>query len=657
MNTSVAVIDHQGYKLEKRKKVGEERYLTPENHTKLVSHCYNLMNAASDQRSKRINTMRSIEADLLGVSDPIGSDCDRAQQRAEGRGAATPDRIYPFGYLKLQGYAAELAAIVMPYEAPYATVTKQGDQDKSDAITKALRYSAAVFDHRNHVHSCIFDALALDLFAARITWDVHGHSQSTNGIGKGAAIMKIEGAAIQHLDPYNISFDTSIPLDQVAENGEFFAEYYLTSKFQLKRMRANGEIFLSKEEMDMITPMNYISGHQELGSQTNLPGYYYDAVINEGRKYAAKTGGEVQTDFREMFGGYAAPITGDYVPKGIQTTKMLVRLEPREFGLDNKISGSNMQIYEITIAGNGMIVRAEPQPDNGGRFNVVLGSMSFDREFGRHMIHGDTVADLSALASSILNTFKRSRRQSLEGGVTIYNPNVVPLHKLDDMMGGRLATEQMRFDADLRKHVMQLSSPPDTKNDVNDTQALLALLDTMLPSNSQPELAGLDRATEFQAQAVAMTGDRKQMFHASILDGQLMTPIRWQLQLLVMQNATEMIYVDEKTKQAVSLAASDIQGTQFMLTQPSTLVGVDRLRITNLLNSVVNMTLQAGDQMSPLTMVLLKHLIDISGITIDLADYQEAADAMMQAQQQQQQADLAAQAAQAGQPGPTQGDI
>ena len=226
-----------GYALYKDKKISENRNISPENHKKLISHVYNLLVGGSNQRARRIQAMITTESDLLGVASPVGSDCDRAQNRAEGRGAATPDRIYPFGYITLQRYASELASIVMPYETPYSTVTQVNDQDKADAIAKALRHSAAIFDHRNHVHACIFDALALDLFAARVDWRTYGYPKAGNFITQGANLADVSGPVITHLDPYNISYDSSIPPDQVPEFGEFFAEFYMTSKFQLKRMR------------------------------------------------------------------------------------------------------------------------------------------------------------------------------------------------------------------------------------------------------------------------------------------------------------------------------------------------------------------------------------------------------------------------------------
>lgn len=611
---------------------GSSILLNEANRKKLLEHCIKLLNSASEARAERVNEMASIEQDLLGVSDPIGSDCDRAQNRAEGKGTATPDRIMPFGYLKLLGYASEITSVVLPYEAPYQAAVAATKQDLSDAITKCLRFDAARFDHRNNIAACIFDGLSINTFAARVTWTTSGYAYKHDSYGASKEHSELLGNKITHLDPYNISYDASIASHEVSAYGEFFAEFDMTSKFQLQRMVHEGELYLTKAQLtDLVPEKSHILGlsfNDELSSA-----YYYNPKINKGRAFAAELAAREScakngtTDHTGLFGvPHNASTDPAYAPKGFHVTRMQVRLDPTEFGLVRKsITNPDVTIviYDITIINNKHIALAQPAEVAGNRFNVVLGTMSYDRERGRHVTRGDSVAALSAMVSDIFNMHRKSMRKGLEGGVTIFNPDIVPLHELDSMHGGRLPSRQMRYDGDLRKHVLQLNDIPDTTNSVRSAQEMLGIMDTMLPKNSQPELAGLDRATQFQAQAVAMTGDRNLMQDAAVFDGQLMTPVRAMIHFNVLAHADVLTYVDPRKHQILKVAKEDIKQAEFILTQPAMLVGIDRLRITNILEQTVNMLLQAGDQLSPLSAAFLKHLIEVAAPVIDMEDYKE----------------------------------
>lgn len=631
-------------------KVGEANgtaiTLNEENRKKLLEHCLKLLNSASEARTERVNEMASIEQDLLGVSDPVGSDCDRAQSRAEGKGAATPDRIMPFGYLKLLGYASEITSVVLPYEAPYQAAVAVTKQDLSDAITKCLRFDAARFDHRNNIAACIFDGLSINTFAARVTWASSGYAYKHDEYRSSKEHSELLGNKITHLDPYNISYDASIASHEVSAYGEFFAEFDMTSKFQLQRMVHEGELYLTKAQLDDMKPENtHILG---IGLEDDLSAaYYYNPKINKGRAYAAELAAREScgstTDHSGLFGAPTNANTDPaYAPKGYHVTRMQVRLDPTEFGLVPKAVTTpevTIQIYDITIVNNKCIALAQPAEVAGNRFNVVLGTMSYDRERGRHVTRGDSVAALSAMISDVFNMQRKSMRKGLEGGVTIFNPDIIPLHELDTMHGGRLPARQMRYDGDLRRHVLQLNDVPDTTNSVRNAQEMLGIMDTMLPKNSQPELAGLDRATQFQAQAVAMTGDRNLMQDAAVFDGQLMTPIRAMVHFNIMFNADVLTYIDPRKHEILKISKEQISQSEFILTQPSMLVGIDRLRITNILEQTVNMLLQAGDQLSPLSAAFLKHLIEVAAPVIDMEDYKE----LVQQTQQQAERKLALQ--------------
>jgi hypothetical protein len=617
---------HQYY--QKPKNVGNGLRISGQMNEKLAKHIMRLVEANSDYRRKRVTMMASIERDLLGVAAPDSqSDCDRAQKRAEGRGASTPDRIYPFGYVAIRRYSSDLSSMIMPPEAPYHVIVDYETQDEVNALSLGLRNQAALFDHRSNINACIYDALTFDLFAHEVQVSTTGTTEP-NITGPVDGAMK--GLAIRHLDPYNIVYDTSVPEHKVARRGEFVGEVSMINLFQVRLMSAEGEIQMEPEAMKWLE--DRITGGTNNGQAGNTRGshFFADVELNraryEGDQAFQKESNGINRDHSGLFNGMGAmSTTGEYknyTPNSLEMLRVQVRLDPSHYTLARPNPANRLAIYEVIMIDR-MVVSAKPIENSGGEFPIRVGTMSYNRQLGRHVAAGDSIGDLSSYASNMMNIHKRSRRKGLEGGVTIYNGQVIPLHELDDMHGGRLSTRAMRWDDDIRKHVMQLNDPIDTKAGMQDVASALELMRTLVPENSQPELAGLDRATEYQAMAVALTGDRLMFLDGSLLDGQLMAPARQRLQYLLMTSGITLEYADANTQSKLqSLSPDAIKGMRFRITQPQVFVGIDRLRSTAVLQNITNTLLQVGDQISPIAAEMMKHTILASNTPIDITDYE-----------------------------------
>lgn len=644
-------------------RINEDRTLSPDNHTKLVRHLYHLLARDWENVEERRAHFSAVEADLLGIVEPLGDDCDTKANRANTKGAKVPDAIYPFGYLTLQKFASELMSVVMPVEAPYAVVTTADQQQKANALVKAFRHQSVIFDHRNNVQSAVFDALALDCFAVEMKWSKLGRmDQAAPAMNPEIPAQNdVAGLKIIHLDPYNIAWDPRCHTSDVAAEGEFFAHFEASTPFRLRREKLRGLCFLDDDiiaKLERQCGAAYFEDDKYAKLDALDPAFvnrfggffYYEPKIAKARstlhdKYGTRTS-KAETNFTGLF----SPIWAEFAERGMQdavhVTKFYVRIKPHEWGLTGNLTGeaarrAPFEIWEIHLVGQGYISFARRVIQEIDRMPIAVGSMNFHRKFGRSMKFGDHAAQMGLLASTVLNMYKRAMRKGLNGGVTLYNADVVPLHKVSDMDNGKVAVRQLRFDDDLRKHVMQLSDVPDYKNTVNDANNLIGMLERMFPTNSQPAVAGLDRATTYQAQAVIMTGMRSLIFYATTLDGQLMVPIRVNLQHSNLVHADHLTYVDESTASLAELSRQDIQESGFHLIQSQPLIGVDRLRTSNDLRDMINVLFQSGGQLPPLAGLFMKHWMEMSGSLISTTDYEKAMQEQMQQDAEIRQAELA----------------
>ena len=625
--------------------------LSPDQHEKLVNHLIKLLRRDSAHRAERISNMRAIEMDLLGIVAATGSDCDRQQKREEGKDVAVPDSIYPFGWLTLQKFAAELMSIIMPTEAPYAVATKSEKQEMANAMAKAFRHMGVMFDHRNNMQAAVFDALALDCSAVRFEWtNIPGASVTRNPLDESQAQISqydTPGLELQQLDPYNISWDPAVATAALARKGEFFAEFCAETHFLLERARQEGKNFLSEKlsEELRLQAESLDDGHIVPASEgARYSWYYYEPKIAQSRERAHAEHGTrqremAQTNFTGIFTGASTDAWSTRDVERIQLVKMFVRIKPSKWGLTSGLTAQQraterFEIWEIHLAGPGYICYAQPVPCAVDLMPVTVATMNFNRKFGRSFNFGNHAAQLGLLASTILNMHKRSMRKALEGGVTIYNSKVIPLDELDDMHGGRLPANMAHHDDDIRRHVMQLSGVPDNSANMRDALGIGEFLDGLFPTQSQPMMAGLDRATSYQAQAVMATGLRSLIFYATILDGQLMVPARFHLQHQTLLNAEGLEYLDERKQAIVEITAEDMQNAQFHLVQSQPLMGIDRLRATNELRDMINIMFQSGGQLPPIAELFMKHHMQMNGIPIDMDEYMRAAEKQAEYEQQ-----------------------
>lgn len=638
---------------------GPSDYLSPDQHKKLMAHLLRLLYLGEWDREQRNGAMEAIETDLLGMVTPTGTDCERREKRIKGRDVSIPDAIYPFGWLSLQKFASEIMSIVMPVEAPYAVVASAGKQDLATAMVKALRHQAAQLDHRNNIHAAIFDTVALDLAAVEYTWDTIATAKvdvSLAGSGKSNP-QDFSGPRVRQLDPYNISWDPACDKEDVMLKGEYFAHFDLVTPFELERI-SERQNFLSPLLMDKLCEKARAYGlpgtYRGLSSEEGYKNYfYYQPVVARARDEANRRWGSDretgrQTDHSGTFAQHLG-FTTEHWRERLHRTVMYVRIKPSRWGLGSKLNAAEqraekMQVWEIHFVAEGYICFARPVIFGLDRIPCALSTMNYRRQFGRSFRHGEHAAQIGLLASSIMNMHKRALRKGLEGGLTIYNPKVFDFSNLEEGGSGRLAARMQNFDDDIRRHIMQLNDLPDIKNSMNDVAALQNMLADFFPSNSQPAMMGLDRATQYQAQAVMLTAMRALIYYASLLDGQLMTPTRFAVHHLNLLNPQELAYVDEARQELITVAAEDYQSAEFELVQSQPLMGIDRLRAGNVLRDILNIMMQSQGQLPPIADMILEHFIQIEGVPITMEEYRAKA-------AEQQEFDARRMAMEAGAPG------
>lgn len=643
--------------------------LSPEQHKRLANHCLRLLHINNESRVRRNMDMAVTENDLLGAVIPTGTDCDRAIKRAELKDVSIPDSIYPYGWMNIQRFVSDLMELVFPVEAPYAVAVSAENQQMARSFTKAFRAQGVMFDHRTNIQNALFDAVALDFGGLEFKWSTRASATSKANLAGGGISSPddVKGMEIRQLDPYNICYDESVPMPDLAAEGEFCAYFDIVTDFRLRRDAKRGKCFLDPELIEQLAKRTRTVGYDLAATDPDYSlmknWFYYQPQIAQrraevieqwGTNRAGSNGGRIQTNFGNLF---THNQRNRYTSNLVHKTVMYVRLVPQMFGLRPSVNRRTdkeapLEIWEIHILGDGYISFAAPVQTKADLLPVAVAGLNFRRTRERSLNMGHHYAQMSLLVSTILNMHKRSMRKGIEGGLTVYNSDVVDLSGLEDTSTGRIPARMRNFDQDLRKHIMQLSDTPDYKNTITDAQRILEVMGSILPTNANPMMAGLDRATTYQAQAVMATAMRGLVYYATTMDSQFLVPARFYMHHLNMLNAQELTYVDETSAQLITMSAEDINKATFQLVQSQPLMGIDRLRIENILREMMTILIQGGGQLSPTMAVLVRHWFGVAGVNVGFEEYEKAIQQEMAAMAQAQaaaanEANAKAQAAQA----------
>lgn len=615
--------------------------LSPEQHRHLVNHLLRLLHTNNEARQRRNEDMMITENDLLGAVVPTGTDGERAVKRATMRDVSVPDSIYPHGWMTMQRFVSDLMELIFPVEAPYAVATGTKDLKKAQAFIKAFRHQGVQFNHRANIQGAVFDAVALDFGGLEFKWSTRSSATAQNSVANTGISNPedVNGMEIRQLDPYNICYDESVPMPDLASEGEFCAYFDIITHFRLERERLRGRNFLAPDTMKALKERCRSFSDTLDAISPDFSGlknwFYFQPAIAQrraqiiaewGSNRVGSDGSRVQQSFSTLFSGHQVH---RYSASLIHKTVIYARVQPSKFGLAPKLTkqaaeDEPFQIWEFHLIGDGYLSYAAQVSSKADMLPVALGGMNFKRTRERSMNIGHHYAQMSLLISTIMNMHKRSMRKGLEGGLTIYNADVMNLADVEESYSGRVPIRMRAFDQDIRKHVMQLADMPDYSTSINDVTKMMEIMNSLLPINAQPAMAGLDRATTYQAQAVMVTAMRGLLYYATGLDGAFLVPARFFMHHLNMLNVNDLTYVDETTAQMIQLSAQDMGASDFALVQSQPLMGIDRLRIENILREMLTIIIQSGGQLSPLQAIIVRHWFGVASVNLNEEDYEQA---------------------------------
>ena len=265
------------------------------------------------------------------------------------------------------------------------------------------------------------DGFKYNLSALEVSWEqkVTASLETDNSFaqGKQGKPKEIiwEGNAIKRLDPYNLIWDTRVPITEVSEYGEFAGYTELKSRVALKQYIAA----LPNKMVDNIKEAFESGlGGNGVGASTSasyyLPPINQDALINLNLRAG--------TDWMAWVG--ASQIDPKIQYKNVyELTTLYARIIPSDFGM-RVPSPNTPQVWKFVWVNHQVLIYAERQTNAHGRIPVVFGQPLEDGLSYQTKSLAQNVSGIQDISSAMMNSVIAARRRAISDR-GLYDPSRV----------------------------------------------------------------------------------------------------------------------------------------------------------------------------------------------------------------------------------------
>lgn len=569
---------------------GLGKSLSATQHERLLKYIRARLDVAAKDRDAHLHRFEQVDKDIAGYITPNADDKQRIKDNREGKGPKAVDVNLQLTYAQLDEATTYILSVITDDTRMYSAIAEPSKQNVAQAFTATMNRHARYFKHFRQMAKSVFDGLKYNFGGLLTEWEtVHGNIVTDAGgtaqIERNALVM--EGNRIEAIDPYNFLYDTACDVVELSTKGEFFAMVEKQTSFRLRYMRNAGEVFFDDNDLvgnDGLAPADsasYFAPHPAINPM------YFEPSAAKGTNwdsFVSARSGEARTlDRNELVHYYG------WIPA-------------HEFGLEPKTrdpeAPMNFSIWRFTVL-NGIRIVAATKLDNAhGKLPIALTMPSADGILDGQASYSDALMKLQYFASSIMNMHIRASRKRLYG-LTIYNPKVVPLLDIGNLEGGTVAAKPTTLpDVNLRNAIMQFNDAPDTSNTMRDIDSAMGLMQRILPTDIQNNVAGLDRATMYQAASVVHGTNRRNLKIAKMVYDQMVAPCQEMQAYNIFQYMRAIEFVDEATGEEIEANPAEFRSTKIEFAISDGLKGIDRMLIAEGMRETIHMLIQskAGEQ-------------------------------------------------------------
>ena len=586
--------------------------ISQEQHDKLVLHLRSLLDMGAGVRNVQIQRYEAIDREVYGYLVLDKDDTKRERDNQKGHGVKPTDVKLPLTLVRLEEAITYILLVLAPDEGIYSAIAPAEHQKVAKAFSRLMNEHAEYFGHYRNFGIFFFNALKYNFGALLTEWqNVYGNLIGNAQDGS-IDILREQlvqtGNQILALDPYNTLYDPSVEPLTCYREGEFVAYVEQRRGFWLERAANRGEYF----NVDKILEVG------GTGQAANLS-YYRERPLIDAKAYSGLLDSGGQVNWFSLL-SMGVPQGTSYAHQQMHEVKpMWIQLYPDKWGLG---PDKTLQIWRITLVNGKQIVEAVPMSNAHGNLPVVFAMPNEDGFRWQAKSWAEYLTPFNRFASQQLNTHQQANRRALYG-LTFYDANLFPdlANEDADLVAGKYAFKDAGQDFDIRRRITQVFDAPKTENTMETIDQLDDMMEKVLPTQMAPQVASLERATQYQAAATVQSANRRNLKIAKVIDSQSMAPCRhmqmynilqYQPSVEVITDEGELLTADPKQFRTAKL--------QFKISDG--LRGLDKLTLILHIKDALNAVVQSQQASQQIDIVkLLDYWTSLIGDNTDFSQF------------------------------------
>lgn len=586
----------------------------------VVDYCLNRIRLANEERSARADYCKAIDLQLF--SQPEGKDDDEKKMLAdlkEGKSVRPVDRNFGFGVSQLDEAETYMMTLYAPEMDIFTSLSTAELQVMGNALAGEINKQGKHAGHYRNLDLFVKNALRYNFGALGCFWEQHQGIvfKGTNGEVTKQLGTVWEGNYLQSFDAYNFFYDTSHSPVDLPKRGEFFGWVKPISGFTALREAQQGKI-------------------AGVGRFVNTTGVTYTLVNEfyikppELKECPSKTD---KTDFVSDLSGGAISSAKNSVP-GLERVHFIGWIDPALFGnyIPAKSKAGILELWRFDIVNSKFLTLAQKLENTHGMLPVVISTPAEDSTGSGQQSPAESLIPMQQFCSFLLNSHQTATRKAL-GGITLFDPTRVPLGELPigDLIGAKIPVNPGVSGQGVDSGLKQISDVPETIGNLQQIGNILELMQKILPTDMLKQVTDLQRATRFQAAAVVMSSNKRNLKMARVIYDQALTTLALMLVYNVYANLLQIEYRDPATKQITQMPVANLVNSKLEYDIGTGIRGLDRLTILENIKEILNYAIQSSQANQRIDIVkLLDYATSLTGDKTDFNAFE-----LTQAQQQQ----------------------
>jgi hypothetical protein len=580
-------------------RLNPELKIDDKKHLVLLQHLQDRLKFGNQPRNNLVNLYTEIDKELAGFIVLDEDDEQRKADRKLGKGALPTESIIQLAITQLDECVTYLMS-VFAGDDMYAAIAPEDQLAQAQALALVLEKHGTWFKHYKVYARMMLDMLRYNIGGCTVEWQqilgnkIGNTEQKTPEIKTRQALFA--GNKLTPIDTYNFIYDISVEPSELAQFGEFFATIELKTKFRIRKMMFNNEMYATEE---MLTSQQSVARWYK-----TRPVLRNDIVADGGTNW-----------FNFLTATHGAP--GAEVGANLELVTMSIWIVPKDLGLG---ASTEMEIWQFKLLNDTTIVFGAPLKNAHSLLPAALARIIDDGYDAETKGYAEMLLPYQRFASFQLNTHQAATRKKLYG-LTLYDEEMIPLMASADALGGRVPVKRNSQDKPLSAAVHVINDTPETSRTLDDIDKMDDLMQKILPTDILKQVTSLERATTYQSAATVQGSNRRNLKMAHLINSQCLEPMRFMMLYNVLEKQ-ENIDIMNAEGELITVDVAQLRDSDLEFKIADGLKGLDKLSMVEFMKDMLNALLQSSVANESIDVVqVIDHVSSIMGDETDFSQF------------------------------------